>query len=178
MALPDIIPTILVRALDPVRRGAPLLLFTRCFTGDDGLCAVGTRSARTNDPRYATSTRNRFRRCRYSVMFRLPHSLGLQVAPTAVALIPLGGQAVYTTHSPVGCLPRDVASLHARLGQLTWLDFHQLDRSLVGCSPHISFGRSVVIANSSASCTSASLSDVCNAQPMILRLHASRTIAR
>ena len=46
----------------------------------------------------------------------------------------LGGQALYTTHSPVGCLPWDVASLHARFGQLTWLDFHQLDCSLVGCS--------------------------------------------
>ena len=31
-------------------------------------------------------------------MFSLPHSLDLQIAPTAVRR--LGGQAVYTTHRP------------------------------------------------------------------------------
>ena len=34
----------------------------------------------------------------------------------------------------VGYLPRDVASLRVRYEQLTRLDFHQLDCSLVGCS--------------------------------------------
>jgi len=52
----------------------------------------------------------------------------------------LGGQAVYTTHRSDGCPFRDVASLHVRHGQLTWLDFHQLDCSLVGRSfPHSAF---------------------------------------
>jgi hypothetical protein len=49
----------------------------------------------------------------------------------------LGGQAVYTTHRPAGYPNRDVVSLRARHGQLTRLDLHQLDCSLVGCSfPH------------------------------------------
>ena len=67
-------------------------------------------------------------------MFRLPRSLGPQVAPTAEALSPQSGRAVYTTHSSVGYLPRDVASLRIRHEQLIRLDFHQLDCSLVGCS--------------------------------------------
>ncbi len=54
-------------------------------------------------------------------------------APTA-EIQPQGCRAVYTTHSPVGYLPRDVASLHIRYKQLIRLDFHQLDCSLAGCS--------------------------------------------
>ncbi len=45
-----------------------------------------------------------------------------------------GRQAFHTTHRPAGYPNRDVASLHVRHGQLTWLDSHQLGRSLVGCS--------------------------------------------
>ena len=45
-----------------------------------------------------------------------------------------GGRAVYAAHVPVGYLPRTAASLHARHGQLAWLDLHQLECSLVGCS--------------------------------------------
>ena len=45
--------------------------------------------------------------------------------------IVLGGRAVYTTHRPGGYPFRDVASLRVRLGQLTRLDLHQLDCSLV-----------------------------------------------
>jgi hypothetical protein len=49
----------------------------------------------------------------------------------------LGRRAFHTTHRPAGYPDRDVASLHVRHGQLTWLDSHQLGRSLVGCSlPH------------------------------------------
>ena len=73
------------------------------------------------------------RGCSHSIMFRLPRSLDPQVAPTAMAQSPQGGRAVYTTHSSVGCLPRDVASLRIRHEQLIRLDFHQLDCSLVGC---------------------------------------------
>jgi hypothetical protein len=54
-----------------------------------------------------------------------------------------GRQAFHTTHRPAGYPDRDVASLHARHGQLAWLDFHQLARSLVGCSlPHTAHRRS------------------------------------
>ncbi|RZB37212.1 MAG: hypothetical protein SRB2_01294 [Desulfobacteraceae bacterium Eth-SRB2] len=56
--------------------------------------------------------------------------LGPPIAPTAKK----GGRAVYPTHSPVGYLPRDVASLRIRHEQLIRLNFHQLDCSLVGCS--------------------------------------------
>ncbi len=48
-----------------------------------------------------------------------------------------GSQAVYTTHRPGGYPFRDVASLRVRHEQLTRLDFHQLDCSLIGRSfPH------------------------------------------
>jgi hypothetical protein len=47
---------------------------------------------------------------------------------------PQGGRTVYTTQNSVGYLPRAVVSLHVRDEQLTRLDFHQLDCSLVGCS--------------------------------------------
>ena len=67
-------------------------------------------------------------------MFRLPRSIDPQVAPTAEAQVFRAARAVYTTHSPVGYLPRDVASLRIRHEQLIRLDFHQLDCSLVGCS--------------------------------------------
>jgi hypothetical protein len=68
-------------------------------------------------------------------MFRLPRSLDPQVAPTAEAQSLQGSRAVYTTHSSVGYLPRDVASLRIRHEQLIRLDFHQLDCSLVGRYP-------------------------------------------
>ncbi len=41
--------------------------------------------------------RKNSRGCSHSFMFRLPCSLGPQVAPTAVALCPQGSRAVYTT---------------------------------------------------------------------------------
>ena len=87
-----------------------------------------------NYPCNATSTGGLFRGCSHSLMFRLPRSIDPQVAPAAEALSLQGGQAVYTTHSSVGYLPRDVASLRVRYERLTRLDFHQLDCSLVGCS--------------------------------------------
>ena len=52
----------------------------------------------------------------------------------------LSGRAFYTTHRPSGYPTRDVASLHDRHGQLSRLDFHQLDCSLGSCSfPHWAF---------------------------------------
>ncbi len=85
-------------------------------------------------PCNATSTGCFFRGCSHSLMFRLPGSLDPQVAPTAEAQCPPGGRAVYTTHLSVGYLPRAVVSLRVRHEQLTRLDSHQLDCSLVGCS--------------------------------------------
>jgi len=77
--------------------------------------------------------------CNHSFIFRLPHSLGLRVAPTVAFTMP-GGQAVYTTHRPGSYPTRNVVSLRVRHGQLTRLDSHQLDCSLVGCSfPHRAF---------------------------------------
>jgi hypothetical protein len=80
-----------------------------------------------------------FRGCSHYIMFRLPRSLDPQVAPTAEVLTLQVGRAVYTTHSSVGYLPRDVASLRIRHEQLIRLDFHQLDCSLFGCSDVPSF---------------------------------------
>ena len=61
-------------------------------------------------------------------MFKLPRSLDPQVAPTAEVLTLQGGRAVYTTHSSVGYLPRDVVSLRIRHGQLIRLDLTSAER--------------------------------------------------
>jgi hypothetical protein len=88
-----------------------------------------------NDPCYAASTGGRFRGCTHSLMFKLPCSLGLQAAPTAV--IPHRAVRPFTPRiAPDGYPSQDVVSLRVRHEQLTRLDFHQLDCSLVGCSPH------------------------------------------
>ena len=55
-------------------------------------------------------------------------------------MTPQGGQAVYTTQNSVGYLHRAVVSLRVRYEQLTRLDFHQLDCSLVGCSESLQVG--------------------------------------
>jgi hypothetical protein len=61
----------------------------------------------------ATSMANRFRGCSHSVMFRLPHSLGPQIAPTVEAQGLLGSRAVYATQSTCGYPTRAVVSLRA-----------------------------------------------------------------
>ncbi len=93
-------------------------------------------------PCNANSTRHHSRGCRHSLTFRLPRSLGPPIAPTAVQSLTRGGRAVYTTHSSVGYLLRDVVSLRVRHEQLTRRDFHPLDYSLVGCSPLLEGGPS------------------------------------
>jgi hypothetical protein len=105
----------------------------RFFPEDNGLTSDVTRSAHQHIPIMQLQPGIEFRGCSHSVMFRLPRSLGPQVAPTTV-LTKLSGRAVYTTHRLVGCLPQDVASLRIRHEQLIRLDFHQLDCSLVGRS--------------------------------------------
>jgi hypothetical protein len=59
----------------------------------------------------ATSVTNQFRGCSHSVMFRLPHLLDPQVAPTAEAQSLLGSRAVYATQCPCGYPSRTVVSL-------------------------------------------------------------------
>ena len=113
--------------------------YTHFFPEDSGLTSRETRSAHENTPAMQLQQGAYFRGCSHSFIFRLPHSLGLQVAPTVAFTMP-SGQAVYTTHRPGGYPSRDVVSLRVRHGQLTRLDFHQLDCSLVGCSfPHWAF---------------------------------------
>ena len=80
------------------------------FPNDSGLTSRETRSAHGKTPARRFRQGAYFRGCSHSLIFRLPHLLGLQVAPTAVRR--LGGQAVYTTHRPRGSPPRDVVSLH------------------------------------------------------------------
>ena len=110
----------------------PPSAFARFFPGDNGLTLDVRRSAHQNYPCKATSTGNRSRGCSHSLMFRLPRSLGPQVAPTAEALSLQGSRAVYTTHSSGSYLPRDVASLGIRHEQLIRLDLTsaELSRSL------------------------------------------------
>ena len=105
----------------------------RFFPEDNGLTSDVTGSAHQTTPIMQLQQGILFRGCSHFVMFRLPRSLDPQIAPTAVVL-PQGGRAVYTTHSSVGYLPRDVVSLRIRHEQLIRLDFHQLDCSLVGRS--------------------------------------------
>jgi len=111
----------------------PSSALARFFPEDNGLTSDVTGSAHQTTPIMQLQQGNLFRGCSHSVMFRLPRSLDPQIAPTAVVL-PQGGRAVYTTHSSVGYLPRDVVSLRIRHEQLIRLDFHQLDCSLVGRS--------------------------------------------
>jgi hypothetical protein len=122
-----------VGAWTPTPQCPPSAL-ARFFPGDNGLTSDVTDSAHQTTPALQLQQGILSRGCSHSVMFRLPRSLDPQVAPTAVPQKQLGSRAVYTTHSSVGYLPRDVASLRIRHEQLIRLDFHQLDCSLVGCS--------------------------------------------
>jgi hypothetical protein len=106
------------------------------FPGSLGLTPRETRSAHESIPALQLPQGAVFRGYSHSFIFRLLHSLGLQIAPTAKHTA-RGGQAVYTTHRLAGYPFQDVASLRVRHGQLTRRDLHPLDCSLVGCSgPH------------------------------------------
>src|SRR6058998_3591934 len=96
-ALPDVISSISVEVLGPVPRRAssvPLPVSSRRAAASPYVQEV--RRAET-PAMIATSMTNQFRGCSHSLMFRLPHLLGPQVAPTAEALCLLGSRAVYTT---------------------------------------------------------------------------------
>ena len=97
--------------------------------------AKGNAFGTQNYPCNATSTGSRISKLQSFVYLQAP-TLARPPGRTHRSNL-LGGQAVYTTHSPDGYPFRDVASLRVRHEQLTRLDFHQLDCSLVGCSfPH------------------------------------------
>jgi hypothetical protein len=96
---------------------------------------MGNAFGTQNYPCNATSTGSRISELQSFVYLQAP-MLARPPGHTHRSSL-LGGQAVYTTHSPDGYPFRDVASLRVQHGQLTRLDFHQLDCSLVGCSlPH------------------------------------------
>jgi hypothetical protein len=76
--------------------------FARYYPRDNGLTSRMTGSAHWILPAMQLQQGERFRGCNHSLMFRLPCSLGLPVAPTAEAHRLQGGQAVYTTQCPFG----------------------------------------------------------------------------
>ena len=110
-ALPDVISPIRVEALGPVPRRASSVqmpVSSRRTSASPDVQEV--RRAETA-VMLATSMANQFRCCSHSLMFRLPHSLGPQVAPTAEAQSLLGSRAVYATPCPCGYPTRTVVSL-------------------------------------------------------------------
>ena len=112
-AFPDVISSICVEVLGPVPRRAssvPLPVSSRRTSASPYVQEV--RRAET-PAMIATSMTNQFRGCSHSLMFRLPHLLGPQVAPTAEALSLLGSRAVYATQRTCGYPPRTVVSLRA-----------------------------------------------------------------
>ena len=112
-ALPDVLSSICVEVLGPVPRrvsSVHLPVSSRRTSASPYMQLV--RRAET-PAMMATSMTNRFRGCSHSVMFRLPHLLGPQVAPTAEALCLLGSRAVYTTQRTCGYPTRTVVSLRA-----------------------------------------------------------------
>ena len=106
------------------------------FLESTGLTPRKMRSAREIVPAMQRQQGAVFRGCSHSFIFRLLRSLGPQIASTAASSCWAAGPftpriARVVTHS--GMWHRYVS----RLGQLTRLDLHQLDCSLVGCSlPH------------------------------------------
>ena len=94
LALPDVISAVFVRSPGPVPRrvSGDLDPFARPSSSvgtqvprqSFGLAPVSTGSAREMFPAWQLPQGVGFRGCSHSLMFRLPHSLGPQVAPTAV----------------------------------------------------------------------------------------------
>jgi hypothetical protein len=112
-ALPDVLSSICVEVLGPVpRRASAVLLPVTSRKTSASPYVQEVRRAET-PAMMATSMTNRFRGCSHSMMFRLPHLLGPQVAPTAEALSLLGSRAVYTTQRTCGYPLRTVVSLRA-----------------------------------------------------------------
>ena len=70
------------------------------------------------DPCQAISTGGQFRGCSHSLMFRLHHSLGPQIAPTARPRCVLGGRAIYTRPN-LGTLPTQSTGIATCLKRAT-----------------------------------------------------------
>jgi hypothetical protein len=104
VAVPDIISAIYTQVLGPPTPWCSPGALARFFPGDIGLTSDVTRSAHQMIPAMQLQQGETFRGCRHSLMFRLPRSLGLPIAPTAETQSLQGGQAVYTTQPP-GWLP-------------------------------------------------------------------------
>jgi hypothetical protein len=112
-ALPDVISSISVEVLGPVpRRASSVLLPVSSRRASASPYVQEVRRAET-PAMMATSMTNQFRGCSHSLMFRLPHLLGPQVAPTAEAQGLQGSRAVYATQRTCGYPPRTVVSLRA-----------------------------------------------------------------
>jgi hypothetical protein len=111
--LPDVVSSLWVEVLGPVpRRASPVRLpvSSRRTSASPYMQEVW----RAETPAMiATSMTNRFRGCSHSVMFRLPHSLDPQIAPTVEAQGLLGSRAVYATQRTCGYPSRTVVSLRA-----------------------------------------------------------------
>lgn len=134
---PTLSPQSLHRRLDPYP-GVPFWCSHPFLPRRQRPRILGNALGTPKYPCNAASTGNRFRGCSHSLMFRLPCSLGLPAAPTAESKDP--GRPGPLHHAEPGSLPpRAVASLRVRSGQLTRLDFHQLDCGLVGCSSRVRF---------------------------------------
>lgn len=112
-ALPDVISSISVEVLGPVpRRASTVRLPVSSRRASASPYVQEVRRADT-PAMIATSMTNQFRGCSHSLMFRLPHLLDPQVAPTVEAQSLLGSRAVYTTQRTCGYPPRTVVSLRA-----------------------------------------------------------------
>ena len=104
------------RRLDPYP-AASLECTCHSFLESTGLTPRKMRSAREIVPAMQRQQGAVFRGWSFVYLPRIHRSIFV-----------LGGRAVYTTHRPGGY------PFRPRLGQLTRLDLHQLDCSLVGCS--------------------------------------------
>jgi hypothetical protein len=112
-ALPDVVSSICVEVRGPVpRRASAVRLPVSSHRTSASPYVQEVRRAGT-PAMMATSMTNRFRGCSHSLMFRLPHLLGPQIAPTVEALRLLGSRAVYATQRTCGYPPRTVVSLRA-----------------------------------------------------------------
>lgn len=141
MALPDIISATLAQALGPIPRRAPRLHLSASSPRTPA-SPHGKRVRRTDLPPHSSFHGEPYFE---AAVIRLPSGSYARSASRLLRPRPNtpGRQAFHTTHRPGRHRTRDVASLHVRHGQLTWLDFHQLGRSLVGCSfPHTACHRS------------------------------------
>jgi hypothetical protein len=111
----SLVPPVFAGCYQPLLRGGPSRRYLRnpcdvawtltpgCSFGAYPFLPEGRRPRHRDkqrgtpsDPCTATSTGGKFRGCSHSLMFRLRHSLGPQVAPTARPRSVLGGRAVYT----------------------------------------------------------------------------------